>query len=81
MIPVRFADAARAALYRIMELRRDIRHFRPGDIDEDVLARILGAAELAPSVGFSQPWAFIVLRDRETRARIRRSFLRYETVP
>jgi len=76
MIPVRFDDVARAALYRIMELRRDIRHFRPGDIDDDVLARILGAAELAPSVGFSQPWAFIVLRDRETRARIRESFLR-----
>ncbi|WP_394835062.1 nicotinate-nucleotide--dimethylbenzimidazole phosphoribosyltransferase [Pendulispora rubella] len=76
MIPVRFDEDARAALYRIMELRRDIRHFRPGDIDDDVLARILGAAELAPSVGFSQPWAFIVLRDPAIRARIRQSFLR-----
>ncbi|WP_394845596.1 nicotinate-nucleotide--dimethylbenzimidazole phosphoribosyltransferase [Pendulispora brunnea] len=76
MIPVRFDEAARAALYRVMELRRDIRHFRPGDIDDDVLARILGAAELAPSVGFSQPWAFVVIRDPAIRAHIRQSFLR-----
>ena len=76
MIPVRFDDASRAALYRVMALRRDIRHFRPGDFDDEVLRRILEAASLAPSVGFSQPWAFIVLRDRATRARIRASFLR-----
>ncbi|WP_394825095.1 5,6-dimethylbenzimidazole synthase [Pendulispora albinea] len=75
-IPVRFDEASRAALYRVMELRRDIRHFRPGAIDDDVLARILSAAELAPSVGYSQPWGFVVLRDRTVRARIRESFLR-----
>jgi nicotinate-nucleotide--dimethylbenzimidazole phosphoribosyltransferase len=75
-VPGRFDDASRRALYRILELRRDIREFRTGDVDDDVLMRILGAAELAPSVGYSQPWGFVVIRDLETRARIRASFLR-----
>ena len=75
-VPRRFDDASRDALYRVMELRRDVRHFRAGEIDDDVLARILGAAQLAPSVGFSQPWAFVVIRDRETRGEVRASFLR-----
>ena len=75
-VPRRFDDASRDALYRVMELRRDIRQFRAGEIDEDILARILRAAQLAPSVGFSQPWGFIVIRDRETRAEVRASFLR-----
>ncbi len=75
-VPVRFGDDARAALYRVMELRRDIRHFRAGEIDEATLARLLQAAQLAPSVGFSQPWGFVIVRDRATRTRIRASFLR-----
>ena len=64
------------AVYRVMELRRDVRHFRPGDVDDDVLERVLRAAQLAPSVGFSQPWGFIIIRDKEARARVRASFLR-----
>lgn len=75
-VPHRFDDAARKALYRVMELRRDVRQFRPGEVGEDVLERILRAAQLAPSVGFSQPWGFIVIRDEEARARVRSSFLR-----
>jgi nicotinate-nucleotide--dimethylbenzimidazole phosphoribosyltransferase len=45
-------------------------------VDPVVLARILEAAHLAPSVGLSQPWGFVVLRDPEIRRRIRESFLR-----
>ena len=41
----------------------------------EVLARILAAAHLAPSVGFSQPWHFIVIDDRDIRTRVRESFL------
>jgi nicotinate-nucleotide--dimethylbenzimidazole phosphoribosyltransferase len=74
--PRRFDDAAREALYRVMELRRDVRRFRPGPIEDDVLTRIFGAAAMAPSVGFSQPWGFVVIRDPETRAEVRASFLR-----
>ena len=73
----RFADDARRAVYDVIALRRDVRHFVPGaDVDEETLRRILGAAHLAPSVGFSQPWGFVVVREEGTRARVRESFLR-----
>jgi nicotinate-nucleotide--dimethylbenzimidazole phosphoribosyltransferase len=73
----RFHDEARRAVYDAIALRRDVRHFARGeDVDPETLARILGAAHLAPSVGFSQPWGFVVVRDEGTRGRIRESFLR-----
>jgi nicotinate-nucleotide--dimethylbenzimidazole phosphoribosyltransferase len=73
----RFSDEARRAVYDVIALRRDVRHFRDQqDVDEQTLARILGAAHLAPSVGFSQPWGFVVIRDGGRRTRIRSSFLR-----
>jgi 5,6-dimethylbenzimidazole synthase len=72
-----FPDPARAAVYQAIALRRDVRHFQPDrEIAPEVLERILGAAHHAPSVGFSQPWVFVVVRDRESRGRIRDSFLR-----
>jgi nicotinate-nucleotide--dimethylbenzimidazole phosphoribosyltransferase len=71
-----FADEARKAVYDVIALRRDVRHFREGqEIDEAALERILQAAHLAPSVGFSQPWGFIIVRNRDLRGRIRESFL------
>jgi len=67
----------RAALYKIISLRRDIRVFRPAvRVPDDVLGRILGAAHQAPSVGYSQPWDFILVRDVAVRREIRASFLR-----
>src|ERR1041384_7335117 len=74
-----FSEDARRAVYDVIALRRDVRHFRAdadADVDEGTLRRILGAAHLAPSVGFSQPWGFVVVRDVAVRARIRESFLR-----
>jgi nicotinate-nucleotide--dimethylbenzimidazole phosphoribosyltransferase len=71
-----FSEDARRAVYDAIRLRRDVRHFEPNlDVSDDVLERILGAAHLAPSVGFSQPWGFVVVRDKAKRARIRESFL------
>jgi len=73
----RFSDDARRAIYDVMALRRDVRHFQADrDVDDATLDRILGAAHLAPSVGFSQPWGFVLVRDRDVRARIRESFVR-----
>jgi nicotinate-nucleotide--dimethylbenzimidazole phosphoribosyltransferase len=73
----RFSDEARRAVYDVIRLRRDVRHFRSDeDVDDDTLGRILAAAHLAPSVGFSQPWGFVVVRDHQRRERIRESFLR-----
>ncbi len=71
-----FPEEARRAVYDALALRRDVRHFDPASpMDDATLERILAAAHLAPSVGFSQPWAFIVVDDRDVRARIRESFL------
>ncbi len=72
-----FGEAARHAIYEVIRTRRDIRHFMPGrDVAADLLDRVLDAAHHAPSVGFSQPWGFVLVRDTEQRARIRASFLR-----
>lgn len=64
-------------LYKAIFSRRDVRsRFIQKAIPYDVLARILRAAHHAPSVGFSQPWNFILIRDRETREEVKSSFLR-----
>lgn len=70
-----FADAERAAVYRAIHERRDVRgQFRPDPVDDDVLMRLLGAAHAAPSVGLSQPWDFVVIRDPATRGAIHDAF-------
>ncbi len=67
-----YDDAAREAVYRVIRERRDVRvGFRPDPVPDEVLVRILEAAHHAPSVGFSQPWDFVVIHDRGTRARVR----------
>lgn len=66
-----FDEAERAAVYRAIETRRDVRNeFLPDPIPPDVLRRLLEAAHRAPSVGFMQPWNFLVVRDADLRARI-----------
>jgi 5,6-dimethylbenzimidazole synthase len=59
-----------AAVYRLMAMRRDIRHFLSDPLDDALLGRLLGAAHLAPSVGLMQPWRFIRIRDRVLRSQI-----------
>lgn len=66
----RYNDKEIAAIYRVIRERRDMRHFRPGEIDTAVLQRILEAAHHAPSVGLMQPWRFIRITDRGLRQRI-----------
>jgi 5,6-dimethylbenzimidazole synthase len=67
-----FDEAARAAIYRAIFTRRDIRSgFLKDPVPDETLARILLAAHHAPSVGFMQPWNFIVIRDPERKAKIR----------
>lgn len=72
-----FSDAERAAVYRAIHTRRDVRsQFLPDPIPDEVLARLLLAAHHAPSVGFMQPWNFIVIRDRAVKAQVRSAFTR-----
>lgn len=62
-----FSDDERAAVYRAIETRRDVRdQFLPDPLPEDLIGRLLGAAHAAPSVGFMQPWNFLLIRDPQT---------------
>lgn len=62
-----FTDSERAAVYRAIHERRDMRHFAGGTVSDEVLLRLLRAAHHAPSVGFMQPWRFIRVRERALR--------------
>ncbi len=67
-----YSDAERAAVYRVMAERRDMRHFTPNsEVPEDVLRRILEAAHMAPSVGLMQPWRFLRITDPGMRTAIK----------
>jgi len=57
----------RDGLYRAIAARRDIRRYRPDPVPEETLTRVLTAAHQAPSVGHSQPWRFVVVRDPAVR--------------
>ena len=70
-----FTEEEKSGLYKAIYSRRDVRsHFTSEEIDNKVLSRILNAAHHAPSVGFSQPWNFILIKNLKTRQRIKESF-------
>ncbi|WP_199441231.1 5,6-dimethylbenzimidazole synthase [Umezawaea beigongshangensis] len=61
-----------AGLYDVLHRRRDTRaEFTGEPVPDDVLRRVLGAAHAAPSVGLSQPWDFVLVRDERTRRAFR----------
>ena len=71
-----FSEAERRGVYRAIYERRDIRsHFLPDPGAPPVLGRILDAAHHSPSVGFMQPWDFIVIQDMAIRRAVREAFL------
>lgn len=65
-----FSDQERAAVYRAIGGRRDMRHFVQGEVAPQVMTRLLSAAHQAPSVGLMQPWRFIRITERALRGRI-----------
>ena len=70
-----FSDAERAAVYRAIFERRDVRrNFLPTPIPDAVLTRVLTAAHHAGSVGFMQPWDFVVVRDPATKGAVKELF-------
>jgi 5,6-dimethylbenzimidazole synthase len=72
-----FSEMERAAVYRAIFERRDVRkHFLPRPIPDEVLARLLTAAHHAGSVGFMQPWNFVVIREAATKRAVKDLFLR-----
>ena len=70
-----FSEHERESFYKAIYSRRDVRsNFTSEQIDDQVLMRILKAGHHAPSVGFSQPWNFILVKNIETREKIKESF-------
>ncbi|GAB5602229.1 5,6-dimethylbenzimidazole synthase [Thermus sp. FJN-A] len=65
-----FSEAEREAVYRALLTRRDIRHFRPDPIPEEALERLYRAFHAAPSVGLTQPWALVEIRERATKEKV-----------
>lgn len=57
-----FTSEFRQEFYRLLEARRSIRKFKPTDLSEDVLDRVMAAALQAPSGKNRQNWRFFVLQ-------------------
>lgn len=65
-----YSDADKAAIYKVIAERRDMRHFLPTPIAPELLQKLLHAAHHAPSVGLMQPWRFIRISDATLRQSI-----------
>src|SRR5215469_1776772 len=73
--PNEFSEAEKGAVYRAIRERRDVRAgYLPQPIDRATLYRLLAAAHQAPSVGFMQPWRFIVVREPSLRTSVHEVF-------
>lgn len=66
----RLSEAAREGLWDALLARRDVRRFRPDPVPEAALTTLLTAAHHAPSVGYSQPWRFVIARSASQRAAV-----------
>ncbi len=73
-LPPSFDAGFRDGLERLLRWRRDVRRFRADPIDPAVLERLLDLADLAPSVGNSQPWRFLAVETPAARAAVRGNF-------
>ena len=69
-----FDDTFRARLRELLAWRRDVRHFRPDKLPDGLIERLIATACLAPSVGLSQPWRFVLVGAPERRAAITSNF-------
>jgi 5,6-dimethylbenzimidazole synthase len=65
-----FTEQEKQAIYKVIETRRDVRSFLPDPLPETAVRRILEAAHHGPSVGFMQPWNFILITSAEVKARL-----------
>jgi 5,6-dimethylbenzimidazole synthase len=72
--PPNFDAAFRARLRDLLIWRRDVRRFRDDPLPESTLESLIELACLAPSVGLSQPWRFVIVANPAIRAAIRQNF-------
>lgn len=77
---LKFSRSERDAVYRAIFERRDVRrNFLPRAISEPVMMRLLTAAHHAGSVGFMQPWDFVVIRNAATKRAVKQLFVEANT--
>lgn len=69
-----FPESFQEELDRLLRLRRDVRRFKAEPIEESLLMALLEAAHLAPSVGLSQPWRFLRIREPRLRGAVLEAF-------
>jgi 5,6-dimethylbenzimidazole synthase len=69
-----FTADFRAQLLELFRWRRDVRQFKPDPLPQGTFERLLGIASLAPSVGLSEPWRFVVVDSEARREAIRECF-------
>lgn len=65
-----FTEEEKEGVYKAIYNRRDVRSFLPKPVPEELITTILEAAHHAPSVGFMQPWNFIVVSSPETKGKL-----------
>ena len=71
-----FDDAFRAEFEELIKWRRDVRRFTGEPVDPELIAHLLELADLAPSVGLSQPWRFVEVVDKSARKAVIASYER-----
>ena len=69
-----FDETFRQHFENLLKWRRDVRSFRPDPVDARLLEHLICLASLAPSVGYSQPWRFVLVESPECRESIRANF-------
>ncbi|WP_407159890.1 5,6-dimethylbenzimidazole synthase [Bradyrhizobium sp. STM 3557] len=72
--PPHFDVVFRQRFAELVRWRRDVRRFRSDPVPADLIAQLLSLAAYAPSVGFSQPWRFVLVESPERRAAIIANF-------
>ncbi len=74
LAPPVFDSSFQEQLELLLKWRRDVRRFRRDPVDEDLIGHMLDLAQLAPSVGNSQPWRWVRVETPALRAEIRDNF-------
>ncbi len=73
--PPDFDSQFMAKLVQLIEWRRDVRRFRRDAIEPDLIERLLDLAQMAPSVGNSQPWRWVSVDSPQMREKIHQNFV------
>ena len=65
-----YNEDEKAAVYKVIRERRDMRHFTDEPVSTEVLGKLMSAAKQAPSVGYMQLWRFVRITDPSLRGGI-----------